>query len=81
MLVVTTPTTAQDKGTIKQLLKRAAGYFQQAILIDSNNNEAKTNLELVLRVTTPGKGRFGKDARAGYGFGRGRGATLIGAGY
>ena len=81
VLVATTPTTSQDRGTIKQILKRAAGYFVQAIRIDSHNDEAKVNLELVLRITTPGKGRFGKDARAGYGFGRGRGATLIGAGY
>jgi hypothetical protein len=81
VLVVTTPTPSQDKKGIEQILKRAAGYFQQAIRIDSRNDEAKMNLEIVLRVTTPGKGRFGKDARAGYGFGRGRGATTIGGGY
>ena len=38
------------------------------------NDDAKQNLELVLRVTKPGKRTFGKDARSGYGFGRGRGA-------
>jgi hypothetical protein len=81
VLVVTTPTPSQDKKGIEQILKRAAGYFQQAIRIDSRNDEAKMNLELVLRVTTPGKGRFGKDARAGYGFGRGRGASIVGGGY
>ena len=81
VLVVTTPTPSQDKKGIEQILKRSAGYFQQAIRIDSRNDEAKMNLEIVLRVTTPGKGRFGKDARAGYGFGRGRGATTIGSGY
>jgi hypothetical protein len=81
VLVVTTPTPSQDKKGIEQILERAAGYFQQAIRIDSRNDEAKMNLEIVLRVTTPGKGRFGKDARAGYGFGRGRGASTVGGGY
>ena len=81
VLVVTTPNSSQDKGAIEQILKRAAGYFQQAIRIDSHNDDAKLNLELVLRVTKPGKGGFSKDARSGYGFGRGRGATPIGSGY
>jgi hypothetical protein len=79
VLVVTAP--AQDKGAVEEILKRGAGYFQQAIRIDAGNSDAKMNLELVLRVTRPGKGPFSKDARAGYGFGRGRGATPIGAGY
>lgn len=81
VLVVTTPNSSQGKGAIEQILKRAAGYFQQAIRIDSHNDDAKLNLELVLRVTKPGKGGFSKDARSGYGFGRGRGATPIGSGY
>ncbi len=81
VLVVTTPTSSQDKGAVEEILKRAAGYFQQAIQIDAANDDAKMNLEMVLRVTKPGNGRFGKDARAGYGFGRGHGATPIGAGY
>jgi hypothetical protein len=81
VLVVTTPTSSQDKGAIEQILKRAAGYFQQAIRIDGHNDDAKMNLEMVLRVTKPGKGGFGKDARTGFGFGRGRGATPVGAGY
>jgi hypothetical protein len=79
VLVVTTPTPGNSQ--IEQILKRAAGYFQQAIRIDDGNNEAKLNLELVLRVTKPGKGRFGKDAKVGYGFGRGRGASRAGGGY
>lgn len=81
VLVVTTPASAQDKGAIEQILKRAAGYFQQAIRIDGGNDDAKMNLEMVLRVTKPGKGGFSKDARSGYGFGRGRGATPVGSGY
>jgi hypothetical protein len=81
VLVVTTPASSQDKGAIEEILKRAAGYFQQAIRIDGTNTDAKLNLEMVLRVTKPGKGGFSKDARSGYGFGRGRGATPVGAGY
>jgi hypothetical protein len=81
VLVVTTPTSSQDKDAIELILKRAAGYFQQAIRIDGHNDDAKMNLEMVLRVTKPGKGGFGKDARTGFGFGRGRGATPVGAGY
>jgi hypothetical protein len=79
VLVVTTPTS--DKNAVTEILKRAAGYFQQAIRIDGTNDDAKMNLEMVLRVTKPGKGRFGRDARTGYGFGRGRAATPVGAGY
>ena len=63
VLVVTTPASAQDKGAVEEILKRAAGYFQQAITIDSGNDDAKMNLEMVLRVTKPGGGRFSKDAR------------------
>ena len=81
VLVVTTPTGSTDRGAIEQILKRAEGYFQQAIQTDSSNVEAKLNLELVLRLTKPGKGKFGNDARAGYGFGRGHGVTPIGSGY
>jgi hypothetical protein len=81
VLVVTTPGSEQDKGQVGQILERAAGYFQQAIRIDAGNDDAKMNLELVLRVTKPGKGWIGKDARAGYGFGRGRALTPIGKGY
>ena len=64
-----------------QILTRAAQYFQLAIAIDPDNFDAKQNLELVLRVQEPGKGKIGRDARAGYGFGRGRGAITKGAGY
>jgi hypothetical protein len=81
VLVVTTPASAQDKGAIEEILKRAAGYFQQAIRVDAGNDDAKMNLEMVLRITKPGNGRFSKDARSGYGFGRGRGATPVGTGY
>lgn len=81
VLVVTTPASRQDRGAVALILKRAAGYFQQAIRLDSTNGDAKMNLEMVFRITKPGKGRLSKDARSGYGFGRGRGATTVGSGY
>ena len=81
VLVVTTPSAETAKGAIAQILKRAAGYFQQAIRMDGTNVDAKMNLELVLRLTSPGNGKFGHDARSGYGFGRGNAATPTGSGY
>ena len=55
--------------------------FQTAIVIDPGNIDAKQNLELVLRIRRPGKSKVGRDARAGFGFGRGHGAAAIGNGY
>jgi hypothetical protein len=81
VLVVTTPAPGNDQDVIAQILKRAANYFQQSIELDSANLDAKQNLELVLRITKPGKGHLGKDARSGYGFGRGQGAGQLGSGY
>jgi hypothetical protein len=81
VLVVTTPTIGSDAGGTTQVLTRAAQFFQQAIALNAANTDAKQNLELVLRLTRPGQGRFGHDARSGYGFGRGRGATTSGGGY
>lgn len=81
VLVVTTPTIGSDAGGTTQVLTRAAQYFQQAIAIDPGNTDAKQNLELVLRLQQPGKGRFGHDARSGYGFGKGRGVSSPGGGY
>jgi len=82
VLVATTRVPGgNDRSVITQLLKRSAAYFQQSIAIDPGNADAKQNLELVLRLDKPGKGHFGKDARAGYGFGRGRGASELGSGY
>ena len=81
VLVVTAPTPGGDRGAVTQILARAAQYFQLAISINPSNFDAKQNLELVLRVQRPGKGKFGRDARAGYGSGRGRGVTVRGSGY
>jgi len=80
VLVVTTPSIGDSGGTT-QILTRAVQYFQEAIALNAANTNAKENLELVLRLRRPGQGRFGHDARSGYGFGRGRGATTAGGGY
>jgi hypothetical protein len=81
VLVVTTPSIANDPSAITQTLTRSAEYFQKAIAIDPSNNNAKENLELVLRLTRPGKGKIGNDARSGYGFGKGQGIGNQGGGY
>ena len=81
VLVVTTPSIANDPTAITQTLTRSAQYFQQAIVLDPGNRDAKENLELVLRLTRPGKGKVGNDARSGYGFGKGQGIGNEGGGY
>jgi hypothetical protein len=81
VLTVTAPVARQDQGAITQILKRATGYFQHAIALDPANPDAKQNLELVLRLKRPGGSSTSKDARSGYGFGRGRGSTPVGSGY
>jgi hypothetical protein len=81
VLVVTTPSIGSDASSTTQLLTRAAQYFQQAVSIDAGNANAKQNLELVLRLQRPGGGRFGHDARSGYGFGKGRGVSTTGGGF
>jgi hypothetical protein len=79
--VMTVTTPAADSATQTQTLARAALYFQRAIAEDPTNYAAKLNLELVLRLQRPGKSRFGKDARGGYGFGGARGAGVVGGGF
>jgi hypothetical protein len=81
VLVVTAPALDTDKNAVKQILVRAREYFQQAIALDPANVDAKQNLELVLRIQRPGKGKLGRDARRGIGFGRGRAAGVGGSGY
>jgi hypothetical protein len=81
VLVITTPVDAGNQTAQIQVLKQSTQYFQQAVELDPGNADAKQNLELILRVTRPGKGPLGKDAHAGFGFGRGHGATVVGNGY
>jgi hypothetical protein len=81
LVVTNSGDSGNDPQALMGILRRAAGYFQRATAIDPTNVDAEQNLELVLRIRRPGKGRFGKDARGGYGFGKGRGAGLIGSGY
>jgi hypothetical protein len=81
VLVITTPVTAGSQTQQLQVLKQSIQYFTDAVELDQNNTEAKENLELVLRVTRPGKGPIGQDSHAGFGFGRGHGSTPIGTGF
>ena len=81
VLVITTPVSAGSQTAQLQVLKQSIAYFQEAVDLDPANAAAKQNLELVLRVTRPGKGPIGQDSRAGFGFGRGHGATRLGNGY
>jgi hypothetical protein len=81
VLVITTPIAAGNQTAQIQVIKQSISYFQQAVQLDPGNAAAKQNLELLLRVTRPGKGPIGQDSRAGFGFGRGHGATLVGNGY
>jgi hypothetical protein len=81
VLVVTTPPVAGNRSQIIQTLRRSAQYFQQAIALDASNGDAKENLEIVLRLTRPGKGKVGRAARAGYGYGKGQARGRGGGGY
>ena len=81
VLVITTPISAGSQTAQIQVLKQSVRYFQEAIDLDPGDTAAKLNLELVLRVTRPGKGPIGKDAHAGFGFGRGHGTVQTGSGY
>ena len=81
VLVVTTPVPTSDRPLLRRVLRRAAGYFQRAIAIDPANDDAKQNLELVLRVAQPKKGGLNRDARSGYGSGTGHAVLPTGSGY
>jgi hypothetical protein len=81
VLTITTPVAATNTEAVTLIVKQSISIFQQAVALDPSNTAAKQNLELVLRVTRPGKGPIGRDAHAGFGFGRGHGVTPIGSGY
>lgn len=81
VLAITTPVSAGSRTAELTVIKESTRYFQQAVELDPNDTAAKGNLELILRVTRPSKGPIGKDARAGFGFGKGHGAQHVGNGY
>jgi hypothetical protein len=81
VLTITTPVAATNTEAVTLIVKQSISIFQQAVALDPSDTAAKQNLELVLRVTRPGKGPIGRDAHAGFGFGRGHGVTPIGSGY
>ena len=74
--------TSNDLATRAAALRIGIGAFQDAVLLDPTNTEAKYNLELALRSNRdvleqlPGKGPSGTEAE-----GTGRGAGTIGSGY
>jgi len=80
VLVVTTP-AGSDERVLARLVKRGASYFKQAIALDPGNASAKENLELVLRIKKPDKGKLSHTIRSGYGFSNNRGTGLEGNGY
>ncbi|HVM57833.1 MAG TPA: hypothetical protein VMT74_10230 [Gaiellaceae bacterium] len=80
VIVVTSPLISDPTAQVTTL-RRAVGFFQESIAIDPTNADAKQNLQLALLLRRPGKSKVGRDARGGYGFGRGRGAGQVGSGY
>lgn len=80
VLVITTP-AGTDQRILTQLVRRAEGYFKQAIAINPGNGEAKENLELVLRLKHPGKGGVSQHVRSRFGFSNSHGSGSAGGGF
>jgi len=80
VLVVSTP-GSKDRQAQEQALKRGENLFQEAVRIDPSNDDAKLNLELLLRLRRPGKSKLGLAARRRYGLSRSRGGGVTGSGY
>jgi hypothetical protein len=81
VLLVTGPVLPGDVKALARTLDTARSWFQLAIQLDPGNIDAKQNLELVLRLQKPGSSHAFRDARAGFGFGRGRAISPAGTGY
>jgi hypothetical protein len=81
LLGVMTVTAPANSPTQKEEIKTAIGYFQQAVIADPRNYEAKLNLELLLRVARPNKSKLDQDARGGFGFGGSNGVGVKGGGF
>jgi hypothetical protein len=83
VLVITTATAAaigNNEGVVAQTLRQTEGYFQQAIALDPSNDDAKQNLELILRSTGPSN-RVIREGGTGFGYGGGHGSSPPGYGY
>ena len=80
VIVVTSPLIS-DPTAQAQAVRRAVSFFQEAITIDPANYDAKQNLQLALLLRHPGHSKVGRDARGGYGYGRGHGVGQVGTGY
>jgi len=81
LLGVMTVTAPANSPTQKEEIKTAIGYFQQAVIANPKNYEAKLNLELLLRVARPSKSKLDQDARGGFGFGGSNGVGVKGGGF
>lgn len=81
LLGVMTVTAPANSPTQKEEIKTAIGYFQQAVIADPRNYEAKLNLELLLRVARPNRSKLDQDARGGFGFGGSNGVGVKGGGF
>jgi hypothetical protein len=81
LLGVMTVTAPANSPTQKAEIATGIGYFQQAVIADPTNYEAKLNLELLLRVARPGKSKLDQDARGGFGFGGSNGVGVTGGGF
>jgi hypothetical protein len=75
-----TVTAPSNSPTQKAEISTARAYFQQAVIEDPTNYNAKINLELLLRVAHPGKSKLDQDARGGFGFGGSNGVGVVGGG-
>lgn len=83
VLVITTASAAaigNNEGIVAQTLRQTVGYFQQAIALDPTNDDAKQNLELILRSSGPSN-RVIREGGAAFGYGGGHGSSPPGYGY
>jgi hypothetical protein len=80
LLGVMTVTAPANSPTQKAEIATAKAYFQQAVVEDPTNYNAKINLEVLLRVAHPGKSKLDQDARGGFGFGGSNGVGVVGGG-
>jgi hypothetical protein len=83
VLVITTASAAaiqNSEGIVRQTLAQTVGYFRQAIALDPTNDDAKQNLELILRSTGPSN-RVIREGGTGFGYGGGHGSSPPGYGY